>query len=66
MDITDYAGILRGLAESTFYTSDRRTLIMVADAIVRQMEEEEKDFDREGFLDLCGLDPKPDERKYEE
>jgi hypothetical protein len=39
---------------------------MVADAIVRQMEDEEPDFDREGFLDLCGLDPQPETKGKDE
>lgn len=66
MQITDYADIISDISHNSFYKADIHTLEMVADSIVRYMEAEESDFDRDGFLGLCGLDPKPDERKHEE
>lgn len=57
------AEILNDIRTNIFYKSDLHTIRLISDRVVAEMTELEKDFDREGFLDLVGLDMPVDQPK---
>lgn len=63
LEITTVAEILNDIRTNTFYKSDLHTIRLISDRIVAEMTELEKDFDREGFLDLVGIDMQVEQPK---